>query len=185
MMIVQYWKKIRPPVRWMLLFFLGWITLVIALSPKVPAQDLYETNFSYTQSAKLYFHNMRSFYFLSDTYRGFRRHQIKKLRNIKTPLSFVILENVQAEEVYIFPEIDSVWLNASIEFADGTTMILKESDREYYHRLATRFFIHLDNREAILITARNGEMWSVYEDEYLRRGLETVLFDYFRLLGKK
>ncbi len=169
----------------MLLFFLGWITLTVALSPKVPEQDLYTTDFSYTQSAKLYFHNMRSYYYITDTYRGFRRHKIKKLRNVETPVAFIILENVQAEEVYIFPEIDSTWLNASLEFADGTTMILKESDREYYHELATRFFIHLENREAIKLTSQKGQTWSAYDDKYIRRALETVLFDYFRMQGKK
>jgi hypothetical protein len=178
--LLNRWNSLNPPVRWMIYFFSFWIFMSILLSPKAPEKDLMALNFKYTQSGKMYFHNIRSFYYTRDNYRGFQRYQLKKLEKTDVPLNFVLLENLASEELFIAPMIDSNWLHSEVFIASDTVFELLNSNRDYMHTLAAHIFLALENGEDVRLRNRAGETWSMQEDVYIRKGIETVLFDYFR-----
>ncbi len=181
---INWWNnKVSPPIRWMVYLFSAMLSLSLIFAPEAKPTDYYHTDFSYHSSAKLYFHNVRSYYYYreEEDKAGFFRYELKKQRMMDSllPFGLFILDNWRSDEVYILLEFDSTISHIKV---DTTTFNAASLNRDKMHLMAASIYMALNDDKPIMVKSENGSFEKVCTDRKQIKTLETVLFDYFRWL---
>lgn len=180
---MNWWRNVVPPVRWMIYLFSGIIILSMVFAPEPSPADYLTPNFSYTSSAKLYFHNVRSFYYqrTNEDAAGFYRYTLKKQleqeRNL--PIQLSILDNWRNDEVYMHVDFDTTLRTLHI---DTNVIDVKSFNNIEMHQIAASLFIALSNDDVVKAVYSDSSTYE-YNKNKDRSPLETILFDYFKLLN--
>lgn len=182
--LLHWWKhKVSPPIRWMVYLFAAMFSLSLMFAPEVRSKDYAQTDFTYHSSAKLYFHNVRSYYYYRDEEEkaGFYRYELKKQRMIDSllPFGLFLLDNWRSSEVYIWLNPDSTITHIKI---DSTTFSTQTLNREKMHLMAASIYQALLNDQSIFAKTQEGPYVEILTDRKEQKALETILFDYFRWL---
>ncbi len=181
--------------------FLVWALLMIILlavyalfGPKSKSIDWNDITYKSTESADLFFKNMRSFSYNieNDEKSNWRLMRIKSRNqdSTKATLNFLIVNNWLQDENYIIIEpnkklsvdgtISLKWENSEQE----EEIILNEFNAEANYIFAARFYEQLTAESNFSFLNQKKE-WEVLSlDEKDRKSLKKTLSDYFKLVGK-
>lgn len=178
--------------KWLLRWFLVMILLIILIALLFPGKkiDLRDINFRTSASAKIYFKNMRSYFYDieendASNYKLYRINSREK--DSSKTFNFIIIDNWLIEETYIMLE------TSLVSFPDSSLQIKYiESDKEQYIQLneahneanyifAAQLFEPLTKKKQLYLY-RLGEWIPFTQDE--QKSLKKSLEDYFKLVGK-
>ncbi len=180
--IAQRWNRLIPPVRWMVYLFSGILVLSFLFAPTPSPHDYFNTDFSYTSSSKIYFNNVRSYYYIrsNEQKAGFHSYELKKqrMRAEEWPFTLLLLDNWRSEEVYINVEMDSLLVALEV---DTTRYMVKAFNRDDMHAIAASVYLAVKENK-IVKAVYSDSTTIVFDDRKDRKALETCLFDYFRWL---
>jgi hypothetical protein len=164
------------------------VILFWAFGPTAKKIDLAEVNFTTTESATLYFKNMRAyFYDLEEEEKsGFNIYRIGSREEGNSKLHFMIVQNWKMNEAYIMAESDLLDLESSplqiISRTDQSdTLILEAADAESNYIFAGQLFTALERDASFAILGNNYEEAI---DEAQIKSMKTSLKDYFKWVGK-
>ena len=183
----------------LIFWFGGWFVIMLILmalgAPDETRLNKTEVSFRTTESAELYFKNMRSFFYHihEDKTSGFTIYRIKSRNQDSTvaSLSYALVNNWRQDETYILTEpnpalhsLDDIHLE--ILFEDGSVYLdsfyLADSYRHYL--IAEKVFNAVQQDSSIfhlIYGEKKVEIWSK-EDE--RKSIHRTLKDYFKLTGR-
>ncbi len=191
--IKSKWREIPLPGRWLLIFLTVVLGLSFLFQPPPKPIDLQEISFATHSSSRIYFHNVRSYYYdiFPKEKPPFVIYRLKRrLRENGRPLlQFAIIQNLAAEEAYIFAEAenDSVFEKAKVVFYQqnsvNDTVDLARMNNEKHFILAAKTYRAL-LRDEQMRWLRGSEQVGFLESKKARRNALTILEDYFKLIGK-
>lgn len=170
------------------------LAVYILFGPKIKRIDWNEINFKSTESADLYFKNMRSYSYnvLIDEKSDWKLMRIKSRNqdSSKASLSFLLVNNWLQDENYIIAEpnkklslngqIHLVW----IKHEDKGKIVLNELDAESNYIFAAQFYEQLTAGSEFYFLNVKGEAEKLNFEEKERKSLKKTLGDYFKLVGK-
>jgi hypothetical protein len=178
--------------------FFTWVAIMVVVvalfavfGPQGKEINLQTVSFETTQSASLYFKNMRSYFYDKEVLDGKNYTLYRIDSREKNPalnkLSFVIVNNPQVDQCFIRAEsgllnLEHDTLAIEWKLADSAGIIqLKEVDSYAHYIFAAKLFEKLDaEADLILRSASKEEAFKESEKKSLRKNLA----DYFRLVGK-
>lgn len=188
--IWQKFKNLSPPVQWLIIFIVMVLGLSFLFAPRPQPVDWSEISFHTQSSAEIYFHNVRSYYYrINEREKApFILYRLK--RGGSGTLSFMIVENRQADEAYIFadiPEDIRQLERVTIAFDNDSSWEsgLGKFTNEDHFRLAARTYGHLLRDEQIYLLNLKDTVDQLFADKQQRRNALTVLEDYFKLVKKE
>lgn len=167
-------------------------TLYAVFGPKTKRINLRSVNFQSTESAELYFKNMRSFSYdrIVDDKANYILYRIKSREKDTTlvGLNFLIVNNWLQDENYILAEfhpysfIDGGLFSKNKNRCD--TLMLDGSDAEAHFIFAAHFFEQLTAGSKFYYRNQQDKLVELGISEKHRKSLSKTLSDYFRLVGK-
>lgn len=191
----KYWRKFQslsPPIRWFALSIIALVILAILSAPESKPVDYRSISYLSTADSRLYFKNIRSYYYHID------RHSkapmlIYSLKR-RSPerdslsLSFNIVQYPGAEEIYIYSEIGK-----SFEQYDSLRVIfekysghedLQGINSEGHFRIAAKTYTSLLEEKAVFLMNYQDTISPLFQDKASRLDAEITLEDYFKLTLK-
>lgn len=176
------WDQLIPPVKWMIYLFTSILALSLIFAPTPSPSDYFQSDYSYTTSSKVYFNNVRSYYYtrMDEKAAGFHRFELKKqqMHADDWPLLLSLMDNWRNDELYVHVDLDSTMIALEI---DTATYKCEAFNREAMHRIAASLYLAVKNDKTIR-AVYNDKSKVIFEDSKDRKVLETTLFDYFRWL---
>lgn len=192
----NWWKKysaLNPPARWVIQFMLLALSLSFIFAPELKAPALEEEpRFDTRSDSRLYFHNVRSFYYNIDArskapmiiYRLKRRSAQRDSVN----LSFDLIQAPQSEQAFLFAQLGAGFgklAHGLIAFGDELSPEpLQKMNSEDHYRLGLKVYQQLQKEEAIWLLNASDTVAALYADPAARLDAVTVLEDFFRLTRK-
>lgn len=176
-------------MRWLLYFVISVMGLSFLFAPTPQPVDWSEINFHTESSSEIYFHNMRSYYYRIDEREKapFILYRLK--RGGSGNLSFMIIENRNADEAYVYCEWGDIFNemdNPQVFFGKDT--IPEENfvqfNNEDHYRFAARCYRSLLLREQITIRDRYNVVNQLFADKKQQKNALILLEDYFKLVKK-
>ncbi len=170
---------------------MGMVILVVVTQPDERPEKIDIVGFDTTESAELYFKNMRSFYYSKSEEGGgiFEVYRYKAIFEDDMPtVHFAIYNNWRTNEAFI--RIDTAaFENGTVEALriDSAEMvrrsiILPDFQNESQYAFARDIYKILERKERLGILYKdNTEVWLT---ESQVKSLKQCLKDYFRLVGK-
>lgn len=173
---------------------MGWvifmITLVLLTLPNERPDKIDTIGFSTTESAELYFKNVRSFYYqnnpeaegILDVYR------LESIFVDSLPsLPFAMYNNWRTNETFI--RLDTAFINTKVVVAvvsdsagvKTDTIHFPEMTNESQYLFARAIYKTLDEKEKLGLVTDSEVIWL---PESMNLSIKRTLTDYFRLLGK-
>lgn len=191
---MKWWKKFRrlnPPVQWLFVFIVCILILALAFAPSPKPIDYNQVNFTTTSDSRLYFQNMRSFYYNMDT-RSKKPMIIYRLKRRKPEtdargLQFSIVQHPLAGNAYAYAELGEKWKqydSLHVAFLNYSREVLGNLNSEDHYRIAAKVFSSLLDNEAVFLVSRTDTLTELYADEQLRLNAEITLEDFFKLTNK-
>ncbi len=194
--IIQKFKHLNPPVKWLFVFIAIVLGVSIIFAPRPRPVNLEEIGFSTSSSSRLFFKNTRSYYY--DIYTQekppFVLYRLKRrIRDSsKAPLQFMIIENSMADEAYIFVENRlsqpptaklAIMLGATDKFP-AERFAIEGINNEQHQLLAAKVYRRLLQNEQMHLVNGNDTLRELFEMKKDRSNAEIVLEDYFKLVNK-
>lgn len=175
--------------------FLGWLLAILllillfaAFGPKGKKIDWANPGYQTSQSAGLFFKNLRAYYYDKESFdsAGIELYRIKtRAKNQKDSLQLVLMRNWKTEELFVlFEKSDHLaWqkgLNVYWEDSDSSGAIhLNASQVDEHYRFAAQLYYRLDKGSKLFLNQKESPM-----SENTRKSLKTTLKDYFKWVGK-
>lgn len=190
---VRKFKSLTPPLRWFSLFILGMLGLAFYFSPEAKAVDFTEISFQTSADSRLYFNNVRSYFYHIDTRSKSPAiiYRIKRRSPERDSLSVVfdIVHYPGAEDAFVFTtagkgfgDSDSLFL-AFENYPNNE--ILSGINGEGHYRIAAKTYSSLlDQGRVFLLSGSSDTLQELFTDKASRLDAETVLEDYFKLVLK-
>jgi hypothetical protein len=188
--IFSFWQKIPFLGKIVVGMSAGLLTLALLFPPTKMEVDLEGVHFSTAHSSKMYFKNVRSYYYRiqEDRQSGFTlyRHKGFSYPENSDGLRMIIIDNWRVDEAYIF-----------FEFADHETKFflevpqispdllpLNQVNNELLYEGAKAMFLAYQKGYEVTIKSEFGISWPLVNDRRYKRAMESTLEDYFRLTGR-
>jgi hypothetical protein len=168
------------------------IALFAILGPKSKPIDLKSISFTSTESAELYFKNIRSFSYdrIENDKAKFILYRIKSREEDTTKLgiNFLIVSNWLQDENYIIVETHPYdFLNNGLMVKNGDindTIYKDGNDIEANYVFAAKFYEQLTSESNFYFTDTLGKIQELVISEQQQNSLKKSLKDYFKLVGK-
>jgi hypothetical protein len=194
---MQEWKsklqKINPPVKWLIGFIIILLSLAFLFAPDAsPAPKLGKVSFKTTSDARIYFHNLRSFYYSIDATSkkpmqiySLRRRQ-KNLDSLS--LQFDIIQNPGSNQAFIYSA-----LGTGFEHIDSAFVTVEKSKESTYYsnlratdhyKLARLVYKALEENRKVYLMSAKDTVVNLYNSEQSAINAEITLEDYFKLIYK-
>ena len=170
----------------------GIILLYVAFGPKAKKIDLKSINFYSTESAELYFKNIRSFSYDREENEEARfilyRIKSREKDTLIPKVNFMLVSNWLQDENYIIAEphpnhlfdMGLMWKNG-----DSSGVIdLSTRDAENNYVFAASFYEQLTGESEFFYLDNEGNKQQLIFSEDQRKSLNKTLKDYFKLVGK-
>ncbi|HKK38689.1 MAG TPA: hypothetical protein VJ949_04690 [Cryomorphaceae bacterium] len=166
------------------------IVLILFTLPNERPEQIDTIGFSTTESAELYFKNVRSFYYRNNT-EAEGILDVYRLESIFVDslpsLPFAMYNNWRTNETFI--RLDTAFINtrevvAVIADSAGLktdTIRFPEMSNESQYLFARDIYRALEEREKLGLATESEVIWL---QESTNRSVKRTLTDYFRLLGK-
>jgi hypothetical protein len=177
-------------IRWFIVWALAMIVIVVLTLPNERPDKIDTLGFETTESAELYFKNVRSFYYINNSEaKGIL--DVYRLESIfidtLPTLPFAMYNNWRANETFI--RLDTAYLNmrdftAIVTDSSGVksdTLRFPEMSNESQYLFARDIYKALDDNEKLGLAKDDEIIWL---SESMNLSIERTLTDYFKLLGK-
>lgn len=178
-------------IYWFIGWFLIMILLVVLTQPESRPTKFDTLNFDTTESAELYFKNVRSFYYtLTEEGEGvFNAYRLKAMYTDteKFGIRFVIYSNWRQNMIFIRIDTNHTDLSHIAYFvsasANGETDSIFTPDlyNESQYIFAKNIFFAARDKNRIGIPSERDTLW-ISESQMVN--LRTTLRDYFKLVGR-
>ncbi|MCR9154147.1 MAG: hypothetical protein NXI09_08560 [Bacteroidetes bacterium] len=190
--ILKKLKRLNPLAKGMLLFVVAAFGLSFLFAPEQKPVDYRELSFKTTSDSRIYFNNMRSFFYKIDRFSK-RPMEIYRLKR-RSPerdsigINFSIAHYPGAESAYIVCEIGAAYEHCdslSVKFSkypDSEQLKLMNGEQQF--KLAAKVYSSLLEEEAIFLCCASDTLIQLYMDKSSQLDAEVVLEDYFRLTQK-
>ncbi len=177
-------------VKWFIAWAIAMIILVLLTLPDERPAKIDTIGFSTTESAELYFKNVRSFYYLHNP-EAAGILDVYRLQSIFADsidaLPFAIYNNWRTNETFI--RLDTAYLNTRkfrgvVTDSAGTILDpirFPELTNESQYSFARDIYLALAKQQKIGLAASDTIIWF---SESTNRSIRRTLTDYFTLLGK-
>ena len=177
-------------LKWFIVWAFVMVVIVVLTLPDERPDKIDSPGFETTESAALYFKNVRSFYYrnnpeaegILDVYR------LKSIFSDSLPsLPFALYNNWRTNETFI--RLDTAFINVrsfSAVIADSSgikadTIALPQMTNESQYIFARDIYKALSDKEKLGLTNGKDIIWL---SESMNLSIKRTLTDYFRLLGK-
>lgn len=166
------------------------VILILATQPDSRPDKLDDIDFSTTESAELYFRNVRAYHYLQAAEGGdmFDVYRLKALFDEAEPplLPFAVYNNWRMNEAFM--RLDTAYLDSRFTGAvlDSAGLVRREVPLpEIFNESQFLFAVEVyralrDEKEVGLLAAPNDTTWIKGEQ---RKALKRTLTDYFKLTG--
>ncbi len=177
--------------KWFAVWLIGMIILIALTQPDVRPEKIDTIGFTTTESAELYFKNVRSFYYTtSEEGEGiFEVYRYAPMFEDDEPtVHFAIYNNWRANEAFI--RIDTAFFDSrrvkTIRLDSASAVMrdlnLPAAQNDSQYAFARDLYKGLRHKERVGILYRDGgERWLTESQE---KSLKQCLTDYFKLVGK-
>ena len=187
------WQKVNPALRYMLLVVGILMGLAFLFPPEEQPLDLSTARYGTTSDKRLYFQNVRSYYYHQDrqSKEPMVIYRLKKrsaaLDSVSLPLD--IVQNPQQGSAFLqikpgaaYPAVDSL----QICFSDSLqpAWLHEEMSWQEHFRLGGKVYAALENEFAVYLTAQGDTLGRPYARAKNRQNALTVLDDFFNLIQK-
>lgn len=187
-------KNVNPAAKGVIIFVVLLLTLSLLFAPTLKPVDFKEINFKRTESAQLYFNNIRSFYYdiSPDPRSGFILYRLKR-RNIDTTqvwLQFMIVNNRNSNESYIYADLNLAheqWDNPRVLIQrqpQPISVSLRDLNNEDHFLLAVDVFNALLANERMFLLNGADTVKELYATKTENFTAAIALEDYFKLINK-
>ncbi|MGB0176296.1 MAG: hypothetical protein ACPF9D_03960 [Owenweeksia sp.] len=191
--------KRLPPVPLLGKAVIGFVVIILALAflfaPQPKPVDVSSVDFHMTSSSRLYFRNVRSYYYDVEVHKasGFVLYRLKRRERdtSHTCILFSIIENTGQDEAYIYLELQDPGKQypepyVLISKVTGVSEVqpLHDLDNEEHFRTAAAIWKGLLQDDAFILVSGTDTLADVLNDRKTRKDAEIVLEDYFKLIGK-
>jgi hypothetical protein len=191
----KWWEKfqaLNPPIRWLIYFCATLLLLSFLFAPTPKPINYQEVSFETTSDTRLYFHNVRSFYYHIDArskspmiiYRLKRQSPARDSTN----LTFDIIRHPADDNAYIFvrpgsafKQYDSLDVLFS-EYSSSIIVPLMDIDRHY--EVAAKVFSSFLKNGRVWLAYKGDTLNELYLDRAQKLDAEVALDDYFKLIKK-
>lgn len=176
------------PIHKIFIAVLEFLVLLMFLFPPSPKNvNFTEVDFSVADSDQMFFNNLRAYYYEQekDTLGGFMLMRLKKSLQEPNAFRFVIARNLEQKEAYIYLESqkemirDTLMLEVISATVIDSTIALTSFDMMAQFQFAGLCYQLFSDEQLSL--DYNGE---AFQSANMRKYNETVLKDYFKLVGK-
>lgn len=191
----KYWKKFQslsPPIQWFSYAMLALFILAIAFAPELKPVDYQDISFKSSADSRLYFNNMRSYYYHIDTKSkaptAMYNLKRRSLDRDSSSLNFTIVHYPGAEEVFIF-----AGPGKKFEQFDSLRVIFSKYpgfenligiNREGHFRIAAKAYTSILENQAVYLASGQDTITQLYTDKASLLDAEITLEDYFKLTLK-
>ena len=191
---MMWWEKFRqlnPPVKWLLGFIFGVLVLAFAFAPRPQPVDISKISFNTTSDSRLYFQNIRSFYYNIDALSK-KPMIIYKLKRRKAAedsmsLQFSIIQHPLTDNAFAYAELGGNWKQYDslyVEFTSFKGELLGHLSSEAHYRIAAKVYSSLLEGKPVYLLSANDTLRQLYTNEQARINAEITLEDFFRLTNK-
>lgn len=168
------------------------VLLYIVFGPKAKKIDLKSINFYSTESAELYFKNIRSFSYDREENEEARfvlyRIKSREKDTLIPAINFMLVSNWLQDENYIIAEPQpSDLLNNGLNWRrgeDSGTLMLTTKDAEDHYIFSASFYELLTAEADFFYFDKRQKEQLLFISEDQRKSLNKTLSDYFKLVGK-
>ena len=193
---MQWYKSIPILGRAVILFVVCFLSLILLFAPRPHPVDMHTASFGMTSSARLYFHNVRSYYYDIKPHEASRfvlYHLKRRERDTNVVcLQFTIVENTSGEEAFIYIELQDAGKQyqkphvlISTKSLDSTvTEPLYNLNNEGHYQLAAAIWKALLEDQDFYLLDDRDTVGPLLQTHRARKNAEIVLEDYFKLIGK-
>lgn len=186
------YKAISPLWRWFFQFLVVMILLALAFAPQKHAVDYNDVSFVSSANSRLYFHNVRSFFYRIDirSKAPMLIYQLKRRvpERDSINLYFDIIRQSAGDEAFIFSQLgnhfkhlDSLSLQFSA-FADREE--LSNLRNEDHFRIAAKTYTSFIKEEPIFLMRGSDTIQELFSEGAAFIDAEITLEDYFKLVQK-
>gem|GEM_PF-1212931 len=191
---MQKWlKKLReapPPVRWLLVFMVAALGFAILNAPRPRVVDYTIVNFNTSADSRIYFNNMRSYWYEIDrlSRQGTEIFRLKRrsAERDSSNLNFAIINPIGSDQVFIYTELGAFFEscpNLSLHYSlysDSDSLRLLNAEQHF--GIAAKVHSSLIENGAIYLCCGSDTLKTLYQDRREALDAEVVLEDYFRLI---
>lgn len=192
--IIHFYKNQLPPVRWLFWFVVGILTLSFIFAPEPQPVDWDTYQSKTTADSRMYFHNIRSFYYYRYPEEKppmvLYRFKEREKDSSRVQMYFTIVQNVLTDEVFTVLE----WRNLPAKKENLQLYALTEKDTNVLsinylnaqgeYEIASVVYNTLQQEGRFYLAAKNKKPEGVLETSRQRKVAKTVLTDYFKLINK-
>lgn len=190
--ILKKLKKMSPPVKWLFGFIAFSVALSILTAPQKKPVNFEELSFETSSDSRIYFHNVRSYYYNIDRLSKAPMEIFKLKRRSayrdSMSLNFDIIRAPAMDQAFIYTEVGSSFKQCDslvVKFSKYPEIEpLKLLNAEGSFRLAAKVYSSILEEEEIFLCCGNDTLQKLYEDKSSELDAEIVLEDYFRLTRK-
>jgi len=192
---VKWWLKYKSlPIlwRWFLQFLALMLIIAFIFVPKKRPIDYTDITFETSANSRLYFHNVRSFFYRIDirSKAPMLIYQLKRrvLERDSLNLNFDIIRQSAADEAFIFSHLGNHFKHLdslSLHFtacADGEE--LSNLRNEDHFRIAAKTYTSFIKDEPIFLMRGSDTIQELFSDRAAFIDAEITLEDYFKLVQK-
>lgn len=186
------YKAISPLWRWFFQFLVVMILLALAFAPQKHAVDYNDVSFVSSANSRLYFHNVRSFYYNIDK-RSKEPMLIYRLKR-RVPerdslsLNFDIIRHPSSDDAFIYSYLGKAYApedSFALKFAayEGKELLLNIRNENHF-RIAAKTYTSFIKEEAIYLMRGSDTLKELFTDRSAYIDAEISLEDYFKLVQK-
>ena len=190
--IKKWWAKQNVLSKSFYVFLLSFVLLIFGsaffISHTLPE---YKSSNEYTQSQKVYFHNVRSYYYKHhyDQLSGFEHYLLKRGSWDTNHVGFhwKILDNIRSSEAYIYPHFFGISKSypeaAYLKFGSNHKIKIYPQNTDSL-RYAAYFLLNHFKQESqtdSILLMIDGMSYPYLHDKKQVKNTQTILEDYFKL----
>ena len=181
-------------MKWFIYFFATVLGLSFLFAPEPTPVDLETFTSKTTSDSRMYFQNVRSFYY--DIFPRERAPMViyKLARRNKNPseaeLQFNIIQNPQTGQAFVFGELLAVQVDSSYQIKvkreqEDFTSAIHNINMEQHYKLAAAVHNAILNEKEIILLKEKRKVKNLFKDYRKRKYTGVVLEDFFKLIRKK
>lgn len=185
-------QQLSPPLKWLAVVMVLLIGLAILTAPESKPVDYQEVSFDTSSDSRLYFQNIRSYYYDIDRFskKPMEIYRLKRRSSEKDEerINFDIIRTPGMDQAFIYTHIGKRFLSCdSLHLAFEMYPLQKSLqmlDSEQHFEIAAMVYTSLLSEKAIYLLCKGDTLEELYLDKGAQLDVEITLEDYFRLVQK-
>jgi hypothetical protein len=186
--LVRFWKKQSLLAKYFYIFIVSFVGIIILLgSLQTHFKPIYQDKFTYTQSQKIYFNNIRSFYYhkFKDEISGFDKYLLRKGSWDTAHIGFhwQILDNIASNEAYLYP----YFFGIGARYPETAHLLINNKKYKIYPQntdslrwIAYKMLLEIEEKNSNFELQLPSGKNPLFPQKKQIRNTQTLLEDYFK-----